>query len=1115
MDIEFPSWLEFLRYLCPQWPDPPASETGMREIAGVLRAAAAQLGELIPELEGVPAQTAAVLSGDTAEAFTAQFSQLLSGSSSVHHDVAALESLADLADTQATQIQYFKLMAISTLVIAAATIAWALFNADWSLGASLAEIPIAELLAENTIRQLAQMVLEEIAETLAATLSRTALVRVLVEGGVGALIGAGQELLVQGFQDGEGWRSGIDMGQVGKSALTMGVSGMAAGVVGHDLGELVGEGGSLPVRILKGGVSGAASGVAANAVGNFVGGGDVGANTFLGAAMGFAGGFAPGHAEAGGGGGASALDPTAPPAGGLDDTRAPAGQASPAGDAAAEAAASGTDGGPPADTAPPSDLARAPSGPASPGGDAAVNGTDGGPQAHAVSPAAPAGEPGAAAGERAAGSPAGAASSGVGDPGARSTDGATTGAAAGRAAAHAETAAGAGLPSSGGTPGVSATAGGPGDAAAAGAGVAHPEIVTSACYSPNAGLSSPTLDTHAGPADISPAGKSSSEPAGMPAAGRFEITAAPALHPEPGARDTPAEQAAHAASADPAAQAERPEVGSHPVGRQDSGSADRQQRPADPLTQRRDPSTRPGGRPGTLRRSGPGRDPGDPVPAATRDPDPLAANDQIGAIKAHHDDNGPGPKPESHQGGGDGGDGPHTPDPSTAGGGASDYCGGDGSHRGGAGGATGDGGARSGEGDDFARAQRADRAEDPTVRQADPNYADPLVRWRVVRLPGQPELEAPWERPNYEFEGALDDAARGAIEAAGGRALNSRVGLVGGADPRVVIVNWEGSDHDAALTATLDQFPESAAALTQRGAQIQYLSGRVDPHDKIQLSEIDSPEVRSATIESGWWQGTEVTYRRDAEGYWCPVSRDVPLDRIPPARTGSELTASHPLLQEHHGENNPNLSSFVRVHYMSAAELEVTRVFVGPDGRLYRAVDGTPFHAPDWALFAMDRGGNLYATKPISGRLQGHSSFFAGAPVAAAGEIKVVHGRMLAMNDANGHYWATANANDLGLQLLCEGGLILAHGFLRYDHHIAVRKSTLTDSKEQSPGQDLRGETMAIALETAGGRTIPDPVAAGPDDFALPQRDYRAQDSRVRNADAVSELPGIDEIQGD
>ncbi|MGE2817902.1 glycosyltransferase [Mycobacterium heidelbergense] len=442
--------------------------------------------------------------------------------------------------------------------------------------------------------------------------------------------------------------------------------------------------------------------------------------------------------------------------------------------------------------------------------------------------------------------------------------------------------------------------------------------------------------------------------------------------------------------------------------------------------------------------------------------------------------------------------------------------GGDGSHRGGAGGGGGDGGTRSGEdgGDDFARAQRTHCAEDPTVGQADASNADTVVRFSEVRLPGQPEFEAPCESANYEFEKELTDAARGAIEAAGGRALNSRVGLVGGEHPRVVIVDWEGSDHDAALTTTLDQFPELAAALTERGAHIQYLSGRVDPHAKIQLSEIDSPEVRSATIESGWWQGAEVMYWRDSEGYWCPVPRNVPLDRIPPAHTGSGLTASHPLRQQYHGEDDWNIPRFRRRHNLSAAELEATRVFVGPDGRLYRAADGTPFHVGDsaMAMFVMDRSANLYALDPFSTEIferLHHSSFFAGAPVAAAGEIRALYGRLLVMADRNGHYWATANANDLGLQLLCNrDGLVLADGFLRFDHHTVVRESTLTDDLDL--GRHLIDGTSLPGVKHPRG---------GVDESAAAREDHQPHDANTtthrrndpdRGLDNPAAKPGSD-----
>ena len=731
MDIKFPSGLEFLRDLCPQWPDPPASETGMREIAGILRDTAGWYrNDLIPELAGVPVHTAAVLTGDTADAFARQFTQLLSGTDSVHDDVDALEWLADLADNQATQIQYFKLMAISTLVITAATIAVALFNADWSLGASLAEIPIAELLAENTIRQLAAMVLEEIGEALAATLTRTALASILIEGGVGAAIGAGQELLVQGFQDFEGWRSGIDPGQVGKNALALGVSGTVAGVVGHDLGELLGQDGALPIRVFKGGVTGAASGVAANAVGNFVGGNDVGANTFLGAALGFAGGFAPGHAEAA----ATGLDAQA------TDSAVPR---------------------IPIDTHPTLRLERQPDGTFAWPGET-TNGTE--PQAHTVS-FTPTTEPAAAGSEHGASTPAGNGWSGTADP-ARAVEGATPGRApigqdvAGEG--HGSTSTLPAAAEAGHLPGNNVTAvldPPPATHASVGSnlpeGTLDPSIISPATsarpltttaspavsppplqsnavspaaqtvsnggpsspapivprsagqpppapsspptspsdHGANAGLSSPTRDLQAEPVDTSPAGKSSSNPAGVPAAGRFDITEA---HTNAGMHyTTGAEHAtsAQAVGVDRAAQAGRSEAGSDPVGRVGSVAADRPQRPVDLVTKRQDPSTRPDatrhdsstgprGRPRKLR-SGVARDTDDLQPAAaTRAPDPLAAAAETGIIKSRHNDSGPGPgEPESQQRSKDGNDGHHTPDPGAAGG-----------HRGGTGGGAGDDG---------------------------------------------------------------------------------------------------------------------------------------------------------------------------------------------------------------------------------------------------------------------------------------------------------------------------------------------------------------------------------------------------------------------------------------
>ncbi|NKX88759.1 hypothetical protein [Nocardia coubleae] len=56
------------------------------------------------------------------------------------------------------------------------------------------------------------------------------------------------------------------------------------------------------------------------------------------------------------------------------------------------------------------------------------------------------------------------------------------------------------------------------------------------------------------------------------------------------------------------------------------------------------------------------------------------------------------------------------------------------------------------------------------------------------------------------------------------------------------------------------------------------------------------------------------------------------------------------------------------------------------------------------AIFAMDEHGNLYAALEHAPGEFHHSSFLAGAPVAAAGELVVVNGVVQQLTDSSGHY---------------------------------------------------------------------------------------------------------------
>jgi hypothetical protein len=176
-------------------------------------------------------------------------------------------------------------------------------------------------------------------------------------------------------------------------------------------------------------------------------------------------------------------------------------------------------------------------------------------------------------------------------------------------------------------------------------------------------------------------------------------------------------------------------------------------------------------------------------------------------------------------------------------------------------------------------------------------------------------------------------------------------------------------------------------------------------------------------------------------------------DPIPPPRSGSELPTDAKLGSQYIGENDPNLPHPPRafstpVHYMDEAERESCRLFVGGDGKLHRASDGTLFDTSKastaWsgqgkAIFVMDENGNLYATTKQQVGHTHHSSMLGGQPVAGAGEIEVHEGSLVAMTDQSGHYHPTAETNDRALQSLRDQGLTPDENFKQYGWRGAER----------------------------------------------------------------------------
>lgn len=84
-------------------------------------------------------------------------------------------------------------------------------------------------------------------------------------------------------------------------------------------------------------------------------------------------------------------------------------------------------------------------------------------------------------------------------------------------------------------------------------------------------------------------------------------------------------------------------------------------------------------------------------------------------------------------------------------------------------------------------------------------------------------------------------------------------------------------------------------------------------------------------------------------------------------------------------------------------------------------------HTPDYWIFVMDEAGQIYAAPGRPG-LMHHSTFLAGGPIAAGGEISVVDGLVMAVNNASGHYYPGENLLNQFLHRLHASGVNLRGG---------------------------------------------------------------------------------------
>jgi len=117
---------------------------------------------------------------------------------------------------------------------------------------------------------------------------------------------------------------------------------------------------------------------------------------------------------------------------------------------------------------------------------------------------------------------------------------------------------------------------------------------------------------------------------------------------------------------------------------------------------------------------------------------------------------------------------------------------------------------------------------------------------------------------------------------------------------------------------------------------------------------------------------------------------------------------------------NETTGTTVEYRYHSSSQRDL-QVQVREDDGLVRNIRGNLLDTSDGSLpssegvrqggvrvyiYVMDVQGNIYVSDSAPGVFH-HSSFLAGQPVAAAGEISVVNGRLMLINDYSGHYLPT------------------------------------------------------------------------------------------------------------
>jgi hypothetical protein len=137
----------------------------------------------------------------------------------------------------------------------------------------------------------------------------------------------------------------------------------------------------------------------------------------------------------------------------------------------------------------------------------------------------------------------------------------------------------------------------------------------------------------------------------------------------------------------------------------------------------------------------------------------------------------------------------------------------------------------------------------------------------------------------------------------------------------------------------------------------------------------------------------------------------LPSPQLPSINVGAKHYKPIPMLDKYVGEETGRVFG-TSVKYLAPDERAAYRVsiqnglMVDANGQPFDTKHATSAFGPDSgrAIFVMDKQGNIYVSNEQTEGKFHHSSFLAGKPVAAAGEILVEHGVIKEINRRSGHY---------------------------------------------------------------------------------------------------------------